>query len=187
MRMDEGDELTASYIVNNYEKKELFKVLKVGGVGQEANAMVEVIFRNRPFGSAKELSDCIYGKIVSKNREKRVNPSTVLFQALRIEVNKEFLEINSLLDSIPHLVSPTARIGIISFHSLEDKEVVRRMRKWEQNETYPSSWPGNFGNNSKSTSLGKLLTKKAVFPNEDEILSNPSSRSARLRIFEFNL
>jgi 16S rRNA (cytosine1402-N4)-methyltransferase len=104
-----------------------------------------------------------------------------VFQALRIAVNDEFGEIERLLAAVPALVKPGARTAIITFHSLEDKLVTETMRRWEGGGEFSAQWPGAY----RPEPLGRLVTRKAVVPGEDEVAQNPSSRSARLRVFRF--
>lgn len=112
--------------------------------------------------------------------EKRSHPATVIFQALRIAVNREIEQLEALLESVPNFTAPGARLAIISFHSLEDKIVARKMRGWSAPQ-FSAHWPGSEG----EAALGKLLTRKAVLPEEAEVAVNPRARSARLRVFEF--
>jgi 16S rRNA (cytosine1402-N4)-methyltransferase len=188
MRMSEDDILTAGDIVNSYDPRSLYMILRQGGVGQEARIMVNALLKDRPFYSTKKVAECIEKAMFFVGRKKKVekkmniHPATVLFQALRIAVNSEFEELQSLLTQMPVLAKKGARAAIIAFHSLEDKLIASHFRAWEQKSDYPASWPGK---PPEKTSLGKMLTKKAVFPSEQEVKSNASSRSARMRIFQF--
>jgi len=107
---------------------------------------------------------------------------TVTFQALRIAVNDEFGEIERLLSAVPALMKAGGRTAIITFHSLEDKLVTETMRRWEGGGEFSAQWPGAF----RHEPLGRLVTRKPVVPSEEEVQRNPSSRSARLRVFRFN-
>lgn len=182
MRMDESQSFKAIDIVNEVGEVELFKYLKEGGVGQEARLVAKAIVRNRPFESAAQLAEVVNKTVRVIKRDNDKNPSTVVFQALRMVVNDELNEIDSLLNSLPGMVKSKGRVAIISFHSLEDKSVARMFRFWEQGEAKPASWPGAKDNRI----LGRLINKKAVLPSDAEMENNSSSRSARLRIFEFN-
>jgi 16S rRNA (cytosine1402-N4)-methyltransferase len=179
MRMDEGQELQASHLVNELEERELFRVLKEGGVGQDAKNITRTIMRHRPVHSAKELDGLVKASCRTISGG---NPSAVVFQALRMAVNRELEEVRELLSALPRLVEKGGRTAIICFHSLEDKEVGRVFREWQSGDTSPAWWPGGA---SRAPSLGKLLTKKAIQPSEAEVERNPASRSARLRVFEF--
>ncbi len=115
------------------------------------------------------------------NKDKKVHPATVVFQAIRAAVNDEFREIESLLDVAPNVVVEGGRLCVISFHSLEDKLVARRMREWEAGDGSPAWWPGG----RRQVTLGHVLTRKAIVPTDAEVEANPSARSARMRVFEF--
>lgn len=182
MRMNADDELTAEAVVNTYSPGELSRVLRVGGVRKNLKRFVSAILANRPFSSAKSLGDCI-AQATPMRDKKDTHPATVVFQAIRIEVNKEFEQIDSLLNSIPSLIAPKGRFVCISFHSLEDQLVAKRMRRW-RGESAPANFPGMEAAGRES--LGSLLTSRAVVPSSDEVEVNPRARSARMRVFEFN-
>jgi len=179
MRMDESEGRTANWVVNETDERELFELLKQGGVGREARAVAAAIVRSRPISTPKELS-AVINKVVPGNKEKKVNPSTVAFQAIRIAVNQELEAIERFLDGVTDFVKPGGRLAVITFHSLEDKVVANRMRSWEGGE-FSAMWPGSKPNKPR----GRMVERKAVKPSEAEMAANPSSRSARLRTFEF--
>jgi 16S rRNA (cytosine1402-N4)-methyltransferase len=179
MRMDESQGTTAADFVNRATEQDLFRALKEGGVGSEARRVVQAIVRERPFTSARHLATVVNRSIGTTPSP--TNPATVVFQAIRIAVNDEYEEIRGLLRAIPDLTKPGGRGVVISFHSLEDREVARTMREWEAGDTSPANWPGA----SRREGIGRLLTRKALTPTEDEIEGNPASRSARMRVFEF--
>lgn len=184
MRMDETQGINAADIVNTYAPTELLAILRRGGVGNEVTAFVKAIVSARPFSSAKQLADVIAAANPLRKAKKAssVHPATVVFQALRIEVNKEFQQIDALLDAVPSLMEDGGRFVVISFHSLEDELVTKRMRNWAMGDTRPPMFRAAAGAKRK---LGSLLTRKAVTASDEELERNPSSRSARLRAFEF--
>lgn len=180
MRMDESESISARDIVNNTSERELFLILKKGGVGSEAKTVAHAIVQARPITETRELARVINTSIAGQSRKKQTNPSTVVFQAIRIAVNGELQEIEELMAAAPTLVRGGGRLAMITFHSLEDQLVTSTMRSWEQAGDFPASWRGPRGR-----SLGKMVERKAVAPSEEETTRNASSRSARLRVFEF--
>lgn len=180
MRMDESRGIDAKTFVNTASEKELLAAMREGGVGTSSMKITHVIMKGRPFNSAKALAQAIapYGK-----KGEKVHPATVVFQAIRIAINQEFEEIKTFLESIPHVVAPQGRVACIAFHSDEDKILGKVMRCWEQGDGIPAGWRGK---RSEKPVYGKLLTKKAVVPTEEEVSVNPSARSARMRVFEFS-
>ena len=181
MRMNEHADLSAKDIVNTFEEGEIFRLLKKGGVGKEARAATRAIVQNRPFEDAKALAGSVKRAVERFERGKKRNPATLIFQAIRIAVNKELEELETLLEKIPGHVKPGGRLALITFHSLEDKLTARTMRKW-RGESGPALWGGA----PETESLGKMLTSKAVEPSDEEISNNRRARSARLRVFEFS-
>jgi len=180
MRMDSSQDLTAAQVVNGYSLPELRKVLQRGGIRQNADRLAKAIVDKRPFDSASSLSECVEQAIGYRARGKSAHPATVVFQAIRIEVNQEFLEIESLLEQLSDLLDQSGRFVCISFHSLEDQIVTKKLRSWEGRDF--SALDASTGN---PQALGKLVTRKAVVATEAEQARNPRSRSARLRAFEF--
>ena len=180
MRMDAGSGRSAGEIVNDTEERDLYALLKRGGVGAEARAVARAIVRARPIERTDELADVIRAASPA-GRGKHVDPATVAFQAIRIAVNEELEEIEALLDQAPSLARRPGRLAVLTFHSLEDRAVTARMRGWSGAGDEPALWPGQ----QQRERLGVLLTKKPMLPAEDELRRNPRARSARLRIFEF--
>ncbi len=177
MRMDEEEGQSAAEFLNTISEHELFVVLRQGGVGNEAKAIARTIVKHRPLTSAKELADVV-AKVPS--RKKDVHPATVVFQALRMAVNRELQQIEDLMGVAPRLVKKSARFSVITFHSLEDRAVTATMRAWEGAD-FSALWPGA----KRPEVLGKALSRKPISASEQEILENPSARSARLRVFQF--
>ncbi len=179
MRMNEEEGETAHEIVNTLSEQDLFKILAEGGVGPKARDIARAIVRARPIANAKELSRVINQIPQGK---KTVNPATVAFQAIRMAVNRELSEIESLMEVAPRLVRSQGRLSVITFHSLEDKAVTKVMRAWEGSEDFPALWPGR----KESKRIGTVVFRKAVVASDEECEANPSARSARLRVFEFH-
>ncbi len=179
MRMDKEAPLSASSVVNEYSQSELEHILLEYGELRNYKKIASKIVQNRPFSSAKELSDTLKSEMP---RGKKIHPATLLMQAIRIEVNDELGELKSLLHSLRDANLNAAKIAIISFHSLEDRIVKQEFAKWSKSCICPSeAFRCECGNNH---SLGKILTKKPLMAQDDELKENVRSRSAKMRIFQ---
>ncbi len=179
MRMDKDAALSAKEVINEYSSSELEKVLYEYGELRNYKKIASFIVNNRPFSSAKELSDAMKPMMP---QGKKIHPATLLMQAIRIEVNNELGELRSLLHSIEEAKFPDAKIAIISFHSLEDRIVKQTFNDWKQNCICPPEAMRCTCTNDYS--LGKVLTKKPIMANDDELKENVRSRSAKMRIFK---
>ncbi len=181
MRMNPAQELSAYDVVNHYAKEELEFILREYGEIHDFKKMAQVICDARakePIKSAKALS-----KLVEKlGFKKKIHPSTLLFQAIRIEVNNELGVLTALLESIKNADLEHCIVGIISFHSLEDRIVKQTFKVWSQNCICPPEVMRCMCGNNHS--MGKLVSKKPIEASSAEIKKNPRSRSAKLRIFE---
>ncbi len=179
MRMDKSRPLTAADVVNTYAESELARIFYEYGELKNAKKVANFIVSHRPFTSAKELSEAVR-PLMPKG--KKIHPSTLLFQAIRIEVNDELGELQRLLDVIENSSLKKTRVGIISFHSLEDRIVKQRFAKWAKSCICPSdAMRCTCGNNH---ALGRVVTKKPLTADKEELSQNPRSRSAKLRVFE---
>ncbi len=182
MRMDKDAPLTASNVVNEYSKSELETILLEYGELRNYKKIASEIVQNRPFSSAKELGDTLKQHMP---RGKKIHPATLLMQAIRIEVNDELGELKSLLASLENARLPEATIAIISFHSLEDRIVKQTFSAWSKSCICPAeAMRCTCGNNHQ---LGKVLTKKPLMADDDELRENVRSRSAKMRVFKMDL
>lgn len=181
MRMDKDAPLSASNVINEYSTQELEKILLEYGELRNYKKIASVIVASRPFHSAKELSETLKPHMP---RGKKIHPATLLMQAIRIEVNDELGELKSLLTSIQEAKLSDAKVAIISFHSLEDRIVKQTFSAWSKSCICPpEAFRCTCGNKH---SLGKILTKKPIMAQEDELKKNPRSRSAKMRIFQMD-
>jgi len=182
MRMDKEADLRASNVVNEYSQEALEKILLEYGELRNFKKIASEIVKHRPFNSAKELSEKIKPFLP---KGKKIHPATLLMQAIRIEVNDELGELKSLLQSIEDARLPNAKIAIISFHSLEDRIVKKTFVKWSKSCICPpEAMRCSCGNNHQ---LGKIITKKPIMAQSDELQENIRSRSAKMRLFETSL
>jgi len=182
MRMDKDAPLSALNVVNEYTLLELEQILLEYGELRNYKKLASEIVKNRPFTSAKELSEKLK---VHLPRGKNIHPATLLMQAIRIEVNDELGELKSLLQSIEEAKLPNTIVSIISFHSLEDRIVKQRFQKFSKSCICPpEAFRCECGNNH---ALGKIVSRKPIMAQEDELKENIRSRSAKMRIFQMDL
>lgn len=163
MRMDMRETLSAHDVVNSYRQDELATILYEYGEEEKSRRIAKAIVearKKKPIETAKELGDLV-AKV--KWRRGRIHPATKTFQAIRIETNHELENLKTGVESAIEMLNPKGRIGVISFHSLED-----RMMK----ETF------------RNSPVLTVLTKKPIRPERTEAITNPRSRSAKLRIAE---
>jgi len=163
MRMDNQQEKTAFDVVNRYSTERLENILLQYGEEYRARAIAKAIVyarKKKPITTALELSSLI---LRVKGKKGRTHPATKAFQAIRIEVNRELENIVSGLRDAIEMCRPGGRIGVISFHSLEDRIIKNTFRADERI---------------------KVITKKPLKPSMKEIKENPASRSAKLRVAE---
>jgi len=181
MRMDQTQTLSASDVVNNYTQSQLEYIFKEYGEVREYKKTASLIVENRPFSSAKELCALLNKKLYKNSK---INPATLPFQAIRIEVNDELSVLSDLFESIEKAKLHNCIVAIISFHSLEDRIVKNYFKKWTKKCICPpQSFRCECGNNHN---LGKIITKKPITPTQKEIKQNPRSRSSKMRIFRFD-
>lgn len=182
MRMDKGAPLQASDVVNDYTQDELEHILLEYGELRNYKKIASEIVKNRPFTSAKTLSDTLKPHMP---HGKKIHPATLLMQAIRIEVNDELGELKSLLGSLEEARFTNTIVSVISFHSLEDRIVKQTFLDWKKSCTCPAeAIRCECGNNN---SLGKVLSKKPIMAQDDELKENVRSRSAKMRVFEMKL
>ncbi|WP_141051130.1 16S rRNA (cytosine(1402)-N(4))-methyltransferase RsmH [Aliarcobacter cryaerophilus] len=179
MRMNQNQSLDASTVINSYSQVELENIFKEYGEIREYKKIVSLIVQNRPFYSAKELAEFFYNKLPKG----KIHPATLIFQAIRIEVNDELGVLDRLFKSMEEAKLKDCIVAIISFHSLEDRVVKNYFKKWSENCICPKdAFRCECG---KNHALGKIITKKPIIATNFEIKQNPRSRSAKLRVFRF--
>ena len=184
MRMDQRQTQTASDIVNGYEERELYRIIRDYGEDKFAKNIAKHIVAARqqsPIMTTGQLTQIIRESIPMKIQAAGGHPAKRTFQAIRIELNKELDVLRDSLDGMIDLLDDGGRICIITFHSLEDRIVKTIFRKNENPCTCPPDFPVCVcGKKSK----GKVITRKPILPSETEMEENPRSKSAKLRIFE---
>lgn len=183
MRMDQRQSLTAKDIINHYTEMELYRVIKEYGEEQFAKNIAKHIVKARAekdIETTGELNEIIKAAIPAKMRAGGGHPSKRTFQAIRIECNRELEVLRDSLDELIDMLKPGGRIGIITFHSLEDRIVKTAFRRNENPCTCPPDFPVCV---CGQASRGKVITRKPILPSEEEILTNKRSKSAKLRVF----
>ena len=165
MRMDTRSGQTAEQVVNQADEEDLANLIYEFGEERRSRRIARAIVRARPISTTAELAGVISAVAPSMKGDK-IHPATRTFQAIRIRVNDELGEIRSLLQSAGSLLKPGGRVVLISFHSLEDRQVKDKFKEQAQEGTL------------------EILTKKPVVATEEESLRNPRSRSAKLRAAE---
>ena len=184
MRMDDRNELKASDIVNDYSESELFHIIRDYGEDRFAKNIAKHIveYRNKKrIETTLELVDIIKASIPMKIQVTGGHPAKRTFQAIRIELNKELEVLTDSLDVMIDLLKPGGRLSVITFHSLEDRIVKQAFKKAESPCVCPKKFPVCVcGNKSK----GRVITRKAILPSEEELEENSRSKSAKLRVFE---
>ncbi len=187
MRMDATAKLSAYEVINHYDQERLEYILNHYGEVRSYRKVAGAIIQARSkksIESAKELSDIICSVIP---RGGKIHPATLTFQAIRIEVNSELGEIEGLLDALETKAKAGELVGaivsLITFHSLEDRLVKKRYKKWTTACICDShAMRCTCG---KNHNLGKMLKRKPIIASKVELKINTRSRSAKLRTFLF--
>lgn len=182
MRMDSSQEFSAYDVVNGYSEAQLEKIIRVYGEDRFSKKIAALIVKRRKeskFTTAKELSALIGANF----KGGKINPATLTFQAIRIEVNSELEQLEKFLENVKNLSQNGKILGIISFHSLEDRIVKTAFKEWSRScACPPEAYRCTCGNNNE---LGDIVTKKPLTASESELRANPRARSAKLRAFHF--
>lgn len=184
MRMDVRNPLTARTVVNEYTEDELRRILFEYGEERFSSRIASNIIRHRekaPIETTGELVEIIKQSIPAAQRDGGHHPAKRSFQALRIEVNSELDVIAPAIQSAVRLLAPGGRIAIITFHSLEDRIVKQAFANLAQGCTCPKNFPICVCGNRPKV---KVITKKPILPDSEELEINPRARSAKLRVAE---
>ena len=160
MRMDRSQGITAAELVNNTAEVELARIIFTYGEERLSRQIARDIVAGRPFTTTTQLAYTIGGAVPKSYRYGRIHPATRTFQALRIAINQELRSLEKCRAVAPTWLKPEGKLGLISFHSLEDRIVKHTLRECEDLQ---------------------VLTKKPIIATESELAANPRSRSAKLR------
>ena len=174
MRMNQGSSFTAGDLVNTYTEEQLADVLYLYGELRQSRRLAAAIAKARPVTSTGALVDAVRPLLKPSQQKKELS---MVFQALRIEVNGELEVLRRLLEQSVELLNPGGRLAVITYHSLADRVVKNFMRS------------GNIEGKMEKDFYGRLTTPlravgKVIAPADDEVERNPRSRSAKLRVAE---
>ena len=182
MRLDPSTGDSAADIVNTMNETDLANLIYEFGEEQYSRRISRAICearRTAPFATARSLADCIFSAVPAAYRHGRIHPATKTFQALRIAVNNELSRLPRLLSLAFGCLVPGGKLGLITFHSLEDRIVKNYFRDLGKACICPPEVPiCKCGGRPRA----EVLTKKAVSASEEEIARNSPSRSAHLRV-----
>lgn len=184
MRIGEELETSAFDIVNNYPETELADILYEFGEERYSRKIAAVVVSEREkhsIRSTAELREIIEKAVPPEYRRRRIHAATKTFQALRIAVNGELVRLNSALHDALKVLRPGGRIGVISFHSLEDRIVKHFFKEKSKICSCPPEWPRC---QCDRVQRARILTKKPIEADTDEVNTNPRGRSAKLRVLE---
>ena len=177
MRFDPtADDPTAAALVNHLSLEELAALLRRYGEEKQAHRIAEAIIAAHPLHTTKELVTVVE-RVVGRRR--RIHPATRTFQALRIAVNDELAALEAVLPQAVEILASGGRLVVISFHSLEDRIVKRFLRRESRDCVCPPESPVCVCDHRATL---QVVTRKPIRPTADEIVVNPRSRSARLRV-----
>jgi len=184
MRYDRESRLTAWDVVNTFSYDDLKEIIWKFGEEKWSRKIAQNIVKAREMksiDSTQQLAQIVTEAIPKKAQPRKIHPATKTFQAIRIFLNKELKNLDALLILIPKILDMGGRIGIISFHSLEDSIVKEWFNKYSRVCVCPPDFPVcQCGGQRKF----QVLTKKPIRPSEEEVTRNPRSRSAKLRFLE---
>jgi 16S rRNA (cytosine1402-N4)-methyltransferase len=184
MRIDRGRGEPAHAILAKKSEKEIADLLYGNAEERYSRRIARAIVRRReegPLTTSKQLAELVMRVYPARERHSKRHPATKTFQALRIAVNTELLRLPALLESAFGILEVGGRMGVITFHSLEDRIVKNFFREGAKDCVCPPSAPIC---NCRGHRLLRLITSKAVSPCETEVADNPPSRSAKLRVVE---
>jgi 16S rRNA (cytosine1402-N4)-methyltransferase len=182
MRFDPNSDESAADLVNNLSEAELVDLFWRYGEVRQSRRVAKAIVRERPIHTTRELAGLIVQEV---GRHRRIHPATQVFQALRIAVNQELVALAEGLEAAITSLKPGGRLAVISFHSLEDRQVKRFIREKSRDCICPPEQPiCNCDIQPVLRAVKGPRKGKLIRPSEAELSANPRSRSARLRVSE---
>uniref|UniRef100_UPI003F4CACF1 16S rRNA (cytosine(1402)-N(4))-methyltransferase RsmH n=1 Tax=Brachyspira catarrhinii TaxID=2528966 RepID=UPI003F4CACF1 len=165
------NEKSAYDVINGYSEEELERIFRDYGEMNNARKMANIIIKERnrrKIETSRELENIIFHNTDKSQRYGKIHPATLVFQAIRIEVNDELNILEKSILNIPSILKPSGVVVVMSYHSLEDRIIKRFFKENEKTKN--------------KDGIFKLLNNKVKLPTNEEIKSNPASRSAKMRI-----
>ena len=184
MRMDRQQGLTAFDVVNHWSREDIRKILFEYGEERYAPliaAAIERVRAEKPIDTTLELVSVIRGAMPAKALREKQHPAKRSFQAIRIAVNDELGAVREAMEKAIDCLSPGGRLAVITFHSLEDRIVKNAFQHAAQGCTCPRDFPVCVCGKKPSV---KIITRRPIAPDENELTVNPRARSAKLRVCE---
>jgi len=185
MRMNIESDTTAEELINTMDEKSLAEFFFKYGEERYSRKIAKKIInarKQKKIKSSRQLSEIVCKAVSGKaSSRRRIHPATRVFMAVRIAVNKELDMLNSFMETAVDLLNPEGRFCILSFHSLEDRIVKKKIKLLEGKCICPPALPRCVCN---KTRVIRSLTKKVLRPTEEEVAANPMARSAKLRAVE---
>lgn len=184
MRMDQNALLTAHMVVNTWPMEELRRILFDYGEERYAPAIAKAIVRareNEPIDTTLQLVEVIRSALPAAAKREKQHPAKRSFQAIRIAVNDELGALPPMMKGAVKSLNPGGRLCVITFHSLEDRLIKKTMQELARGCTCPPDFPVCVCGNKPKV---RIITRKPILPDAQELLENPRARSAKLRVAE---
>ena len=181
MRMDRRQRRTAAELVNGLPERELADLIWRYGEERFSRRIARAIARARPVGTTTALADIVAGAVPRRSWSRGLHPATRTFQALRIAVNDELLNLENAIPDAAEVLRGAGRLCAITFHSLEDRLIKHTFLRLSRGCTHP---PGASASLDDGKPCLRILTKKPVTPSPEEVVRNPRARSAKMRAAE---
>ena len=184
MRMNREDKISAYEVVNNYSEEKLSRIFFDYGEERYSKSIAKKICKVREenkISTTLEKVEVIKKAMPGSALNEKQHPAKRVFQAIRIEVNEELTKLKQAVEDSIKALNNGGRLAIITFHSLEDKIVKHTYEDMQGRCTCPKDFPVCVCN---YISYGRIVNKKPIISNEEELKENPRARSAKLRIFE---
>ena len=180
-RLNPRQELTAEEIVNTYDEKELAEIFATYGEDPRARRIAAAIVQSRPIASAPQLAEVVSKAAGGRSSRSHLHPATRIFQALRYAVNDEVDNVRAGLQQAVGLLAPAGRLVVLAYESLTDREVKTFFKRESTGCVCP---PQVVECQCGHRATLRLVSRRVVTPSQEEVRTNPRSRSARLRVVE---